>query len=322
MSLILISALVFITSAVFVISCFYFLIEVPAERKRMRMRMDAFDRAVVEPEAAETIMRGTSLSKTPILNRILRKLPILTQTQTSLQQAAVKMTVGTLLTISFAVAFLTFIVTSALDLPLILKIPLCVSAAGIPFAVVAYKRHRRILKFEELFPDAIDLLARAVRVGHPITTGFELIATEMSEPVAGEFRQLFDQQNLGLPLRDALQNLCVRMPLADVKVFVTVLQIQRETGGNLSEILDNVADVVRERFKLYRQIRVLTAEGRMSMGVLMAIPPIAALLFYLTNPEYMMPLFTESLGTKLIAGALIMQTLGCLVIRRIIRIKV
>jgi tight adherence protein B len=144
----------------------------------------------------------------------------------------------------------------------------------------------------------------------------------MSEPVAGEFRMAFDQQSLGLPLRDALFNLSVRMPLPDVKVFITVLQIQRETGGNLSEILDNVAGVIRERFKLYRQISVLTAEGRMSMGVLMAIPPIAGVLFYLTNPEYMMPLVKEPMGLRLIGLAIVMQTLGCIVIRRIIRIKV
>jgi tight adherence protein B len=276
----------------------------------------------LETASEATIMRGRGLSKTPLLNRILRRLPLISQTQSALQQAAMKITVGGLLMISLASALLAFLVTSAIDLPFLLKLPACLGAAAIPFGVVAYKRHRRISKFEELFSDAIDLLARAVRVGHPITTGFELIATEMSEPVAGEFRLVFDQQNLGLPIRDALQNLCLRMPLADVKVFVTVLQIQRETGGNLSEILENVADVIRERFKLYRQVRVLTAEGRMSMGVLMAIPPIAAVLFYLTNPEYMMPLFTEALGTKLIGLALIMQTLGCLVIRRIIRIKV
>ncbi|TDI17787.1 MAG: type II secretion system F family protein, partial [Acidobacteria bacterium] len=190
-------------------------------------------------------------------------------------------------------------------------------AALIPLLVVSVKRNQRFSKFEELFPDALDLLARAVRAGHAFTTGFELIATEMPEPVAEEFRITYDQQNLGLPLREALQNLIERVPGGDVRLFVTALQIQRESGGNLAEILDNLSEVIRARFTLYRHIKTVTAEGRMSLYFLMVLPIATGILMYLTNPDYMTPLFQEPLGHQLLEVAAGLQILGYFVIRKI-----
>src|SRR5262249_27485970 len=141
----------------------------------------------------------------------------------------------------------------------------------------------------EQFPDAIDLLARAVRAGHAFTTAFSLIGEEMADPIAEEFKVTYRQQNLGLPLREAFANLTQRIPLSDVQIFVTALQIQRESGGNLGEILDNLATVIRERFKILREVRVITAEARLSMYALTAMPFVAGILMYLGNPEYMMP---------------------------------
>ena len=134
-------------------------------------------------------------------------------------------------------------------------------------------RTKRFQKFEEKFPEAIDTLARAVRAGHAFTTALEMIANEVAEPVAGEFRQLYEEQKFGLPVRDALLNLADRVPLVDVKFFVTAVMLQRETGGNLAEILDNLSYVIRERFKILRQVRVHTAQGRLTMVLLMALPP-------------------------------------------------
>ncbi len=142
-----------------------------------------------------------------------------------------------------------------------------------PYAYAAHMRTKRFQKFEEKFPEAIDTLARAVRAGHAFTTALEMIANEVSEPVAGEFRQLFEEQKFGLPVRDALLNLADRVPLVDVKFFVTAVMLQRETGGNLAEILDNLSYVIRERFKILRQVRVHTAQGRLTMVLLMALPP-------------------------------------------------
>jgi tight adherence protein B len=201
--------------------------------------------------------------------------------------------------------------------------------------VVAFKRARRFSRFEELFPDGIDLLARAVRAGHAFTTGLELIARELPEPVATEFRITYEQQNFGMPLREALHNLTVRMPLSDVNFFVSALQVQRESGGNLAEILDNLAFVIRERFKILRQVKVFTAQGRMTLYLLTGLGPAAAVLMLLVNPEYIGRFFVEPqpkysiyflgpvpLGTLMIAAALILQFFGYLVIRKIIRIRV
>ena len=145
---------------------------------------------------------------------------------------------------------------------------------------------KRFQKFEELFPEAIDTLARAVRAGHAFTTALELIANEVSEPVASEFRKLFEEQKFGLPVRDALMNLTERVPLVDVKFFVTAVMLQRETGGNLAEILDNLSYVIRERFKIMRQVRVYTAQGTLTMVLLMALPPIIVVIMLIMNPAF------------------------------------
>jgi tight adherence protein B len=183
-------------------------------------------------------------------------------------------------------------------------------------------RRRRFNRFEELFPEAIDLLARAVRSSHAFTTGFEMIGTEMPDPLGEEFRLTYQQQKLGMPLREALQNLIIRMPLPDVRIFVSAIQIQRESGGNLGEILDTLSAVIRERFKLVRQVRTHTAEGRLSMYVLTAIPVVTAAILIVAKPEYMKVMFIDPRGQAALAVAVGLQIVGYFVIGRIIKIKV
>jgi tight adherence protein B len=149
-----------------------------------------------------------------------------------------------------------------------------------------------------------------------------MIANEVGEPVASEFRQLFEEQKFGLPVRDALMNLTERVPLVDVKFFVTAVMLQRETGGNLAEILDNLSYVIRERFKILRQVRVHTAQGRLTMVLLMALPPTIVVVMQLLNPGFIHPLFADPLGHALIVGGIALQTMGYFVIRKIIRIRV
>jgi tight adherence protein B len=192
----------------------------------------------------------------------------------------------------------------------------------IPYAYASHLRSKRFHKFEEKFPEAIDTLARAVRAGHAFTTAVEMIANEVGEPVASEFRQLFEEQKFGLPVRDALMNLTERVPLVDVKFFVTAVMLQRETGGNLAEILDNLSYVIRERFKILRQVRVHTAQGRLTMVLLMALPPTIVVVMQLLNPGFIHPLFADPLGHALIVGGIALQTMGYFVIRKIIRIRV
>jgi len=192
----------------------------------------------------------------------------------------------------------------------------------VPYTYASIRRNKRFEKFEELFPEAIDTLARAVRAGHAFTTALEMITAEVSEPVAGEFRQLFEEQKFGMPVRDALMNLTERMPLVDVKFFVTAVMLQRETGGNLAEILDNLSYVIRERFKIQRQVRVYTAQGRLTMALLMGMPPIIVIVMVLLNPAFIHPLFSDPIGHTLLVAGITLQTIGYFVIRKIIRIQV
>jgi len=173
-----------------------------------------------------------------------------------------------------------------------------------------------------LFPEAIDTLARAVRAGHAFTTALELISNEVAEPVASEFRKLFEEQKFGLPVRDALINLTQRVPLVDVKFFVTAVMLQRETGGNLAEILDNLSYVIRERFKIMRQVRVHTAQGRLTMVLLMSLPPVIVVVMLIMSPSFIRPLFTDPLGHTFVVSGIALQTVGYFWIRRVIRIQV
>jgi tight adherence protein B len=192
----------------------------------------------------------------------------------------------------------------------------------VPYGLVNHRRSKRFEKFEELFPEAIDTLARAVRAGHAFTTALEMIGAEVSEPVAGEFRKLFEEQKFGLPVRDALLNLTERVPLVDVKFFVTAVMLQRETGGNLAEILDNLSYVIRERFKIMRQVRVYTAQGRLTMVLLMGLPPLIVVIMLMMNPGFIHPLFADPIGHTLVVAGITLQTVGYFVIRKVVRIQV
>jgi tight adherence protein B len=187
---------------------------------------------------------------------------------------------------------------------------------------VRWKRSSRLYKFEEYFPEALDLLSRGIRAGHAFSAGMKMVADELGEPVGPEFRKAFDEQNFGLPLKESLNNLCARVPILDVRFFSTAVLIQRETGGNLSEILDNLAAVVRERFKIRRQVRVHTAHGRFTGYVLMALPAFLALALSFINPEHMNLLFEERMGQMMIITSIIMQAVGFFWIRQVIKIEV
>jgi len=191
-----------------------------------------------------------------------------------------------------------------------------------PFMYVKIKRTRRIRKFEETFPEALDLVSRALKAGHAFATGLKMVADEMEDPVGPEFRKTFDEQNFGLPLKDALANLTERMPLLDVRFFSTAVLIQRETGGNLSEILENLAHVVRERFKILRQVRVYTAHGRLTGYVLLALPAFLGVALMFINPEHMQLLFQHPIGHMLLIAAVVMQTVGYFWIKQVIKIEV
>lgn len=268
------------------------------------------------------LLRDEMLSRIPAFDTMLRRSERVTILQKMLTQGEVNVRAGN---------FLVFCVLSALLFGIVFMVagggPLfgwagLVLGFFIPYAYASHRRAKRFQRFEEKFPEAIDTLARAVRAGHAFTTALEMIASEVSEPVAGEFRQLFEEQKFGLPVRDALINLADRIPLVDVKFFVTAVMLQRETGGNLAEILDNLSYVIRERFKILRQVRVHTAQGRLTMVLLMALPSTIVVIMLILNPGFIQPLFTDPVGHALIVGGITLQTVGYFFIRRIIRIQV
>ena len=194
--------------------------------------------------------------------------------------------------------------------------------AFMPITLLRLKRNRRLRAFEEQFPEALDLISRALKAGHAFATGLKMVADELPEPVGPEFRKTFDEQNFGLPLKDALENLTGRIPLLDVRFFATAVLIQRETGGNLSEILENLAHVVRERFKILRQVRVYTAHGRLTGYVLLALPAFLSVALMFINPEHMNLLFRERMGQMMLMATIVMQTFGFLWIKQIVKIEV
>jgi len=201
--------------------------------------------------------------------------------------------------------------------------PMAAAFAGVaPYLWLMHRRTSRRKRFEEQFPEALDLMSRAIRAGHALQTALGMAADELPDPVGPEFKKTFDQQNFGLPLRDALNEMAVRIPLLDVRFFVTAVLIQRDTGGNLAEILDNLAHVVRERFKIRRQVRVHTAHGRFTGYVLLALPAALAIALSFINPEHMQLLFREHMGQMMLMGAIVMQVIGFLWIRQVIKIEV
>jgi tight adherence protein B len=192
----------------------------------------------------------------------------------------------------------------------------------LPFGWLLYRRSSRFKQFEEQFPEALDLLSRAIRAGHAFQTSLGMVADELPPPVGPEFKKTFERQNFGLPLRDAMDELADRVTILDVRFFVTAVAIQRETGGNLAEILDNLAHVVRERFKIRRQVRVHTAHGRFTGYVLLALPAGLGVVLSFIAPDQMDLLFRERMGQIMLVGAMVMQTVGFIWIRQVIKIEV
>ena len=275
-----------------------------------------------EPDAELALLRDEQLSRIPAFDTLLRRSARVSAIQESLLQAGMKFRASNFLLLCLlcgAVAGLAAILWS--KNPAIAWAALLVGAF-LPYSLVSYRRQKRFEKFEELFPEAIDTLARAVRAGHAFTTALEMISNEVAEPLSSEFRKLFEEQKFGMPVRDALMNLTDRIPLVDVKFFVTAVMLQRETGGNLAEILDNLSYVIRERFKIQRQVKVHTAQGRLTMALLMAMPPAVVTILWTFSPEFVRPLFFDPIGHALLVASIALQTIGYFVIRRIIKIQV
>jgi tight adherence protein B len=275
----------------------------------------------VKAARAKIVKETNRLSSVGPLNAVLVRSNVSGPLQGLIQRAGAKVSVGTVVLAMACLFFGAFVLVKWLTRYAWLGLPAGLVAAWIPILVLRFKAYKRITLFEEQFPEAIDLIARALRAGHAFTTGLAMVAEDAPQPVAGEFRTLYDQQNFGMPMPEALKAFAERIPLLDARFFVTAVLTQREAGGNLAEVLDNLGSVIRERFKVKRQIRVLSAHGRITGWVLSAIPPVLAIALLFVTPGHMRLLVDDPLGPPMVLTAIVLQIIGMLIIRKIVNIE-
>ena len=273
-------------------------------------------------DEAVDIRRSELLSTIPWLNRWLQEIHLFPRLRLMLYQADLKWTVGGLILMtlfSLVIASnLVFWRTGEMTFSLLMGL---IAAMG-PFLYVRQKRSMRFDRFEARLPEALDMMVSALRAGHSLISSMGTVASEAGEPVAQEFKKCFDEQNFGAELRTAMMDLVTRVPIDDTRMIVTAILIQKESGGNLAEVLEKAAHIARERFRLKRQIRVHTAQGRMTGWILAVLPVILGLLLYLVNPDHLSLLWKKPIGVKMLYTASIMTITGALIIRKIIRIRV
>jgi tight adherence protein B len=307
-----------------IVALIWMFVGTDANQEVVRRRMESVRKAEQRGNVSLSLklVRDEMLSSVPALHRLLMRWTWSSSLRDFVAQAGMKTKPAKLLLASAVIGLGSYLITKMLYPQFPIALLAAIFATIVPFSVVAFKRHRRLGKFEEHFPEALDLLGRAVRAGHAFTTGLEMIGKESSEPVAGEFRATFEEQNFGLPLRDALLNMTERVPLVDVRFFVTALLIQKETGGNLAEILDGLARVIRDRFRIHREVKTRTAQGRLTAAILISLPPLMMLMLEVINPHYIQILFDDPVGPMVLAVAVTMQLIGSALLWKIIHFEV
>jgi tight adherence protein B len=302
----------------------YWLFIVRAESTEGRTLRKRLKGSVAKAVATPDLLRVEQpLSTVPAVQRLLKKTQVVSgPIKERIAQANLTVSVGVVFLASALLGVMTIAVVYSLLGWFLVALLLGVGAAFLPYFVLSFFASRRRNKFEEQFPEAVELLARALRAGHAFTTGLQMVADEMPEPVGAEFRIVYDRQAFGMPIADALRDMARRVPLLDARFFVTAVLTQRESGGNLAEVLDNLARLMRERFTVKRQVRTLSAHGRMTAAVLGGLAPALAVMMMFIAPQHMMLMFTDPLGQAMIGGALMLQVVGILIMRRIIAIEV
>ena len=238
-----------------------------------------------------------------------------------LAQSGLKMTLGTFILASIFAGAATMVVVSRFVPSAAAMLAAGVAAAFLPYLFVKQTAAKRLAVFEEQFPEAVDLIARALRAGHALPTALQMVGDEIAAPVGSEFRLLFDQQNFGMSLPEALKAFGARIPLLDARFFVTAVLTQREMGGNLSEVLDKLSAVIRDRFKVKRQVRAVSAHGRITGTVLMALPPVVAGVLFIISPTHIRLLVDDPMGVQMVLAGVTLQVIGIIWIRRILRVE-
>lgn len=271
---------------------------------------------------AMSLLKQRNLSDAPLLERLLLTLPRAFLVDRWLQQAGVSMTVGRFMFVSLLSALIALVVAILFRFPFVAAVLFAAAAGAVPMLLVARTRSKRMNKFDEQLPDALDLISRALRAGHAFPSALQMVATEAGDPIATEFQITFEEINYGVSVNDAMLNLATRVPSMDLRYFIISVMLQRETGGNLAELLGNLSELIRERFKLLGRVRVLATEGRLSAYILVTLPFATAAVIYLVNSKFISLLWTDPAGLKLVGGAMLMMVVGALWMWRIVKIRV
>lgn len=320
----IISFLVFVF-ALFLVLGAYLLATHGSDAKRVRLQkrlQDALLHSAQTEDIEVALARNELMSEIPWINRSLVNIQATFQLKRMLDQADLHITPSRLLMFSLMAGMLGALATSVVSylIPIIVLVGLM--TASIPFIHVWWMRKKRFDQFLEHLPDALDLMSRALSAGHAFSEALHMVSMEMPEPIATEFRKTYEEQNLGLSVKMALENLTERIPLLDLKLCVTAVLIQRETGGNLAEILEKVGHTIRERFRILGDLKTLTTSSRMSAWLLCALPIFIAIMVTVMNPDYMSVLWKDQRGHYLIAAAMTMQITGMLIVRKILKIRI
>ncbi len=300
------------------------LVTTPSKKENeLGKRLAGLDRSEVASDVAgPDILRRENYSDLPLVNAILQRVKLAADIDELIKQANSSWTVGRVVFGALAILVVVGVVASTWLHSVLIGVALGLAAANIPYISLRIQRSARLDKFAAILPDAIDLMGRALRAGHAVTAAIEMVARECADPVGMEFRRVFEEQNFGLPLREALLHLAKRVPVADLQFLVTAMLVQKETGGNLAEVLDKAGAVIRERSRLLGQLRIYTAQGRMTGWILGLLPFIVFGLMNILNPGYARIMLDDPMGRKAIWLGLGLMSIGVYLIRKIVDIKV
>src|SRR5262249_14623834 len=312
-------AVVFVAVLAIVLGAYALFVVRPenAEQRQLRKRLRG---EAARRRAGPAIVKDAErLSSVPVVDALLiRATGLVAPIRRLIDQAAARMTVASFLFATGVAALAPVVGSMLLTGYPYAGILIGAALAWVPWLWLNYSRKRRLWKFEEQFPEGIDLISRALRAGHTFQTGLSMVADEMQAPVGTEFRLIYDHQNFGMPMAEALRAFADRTPVLDAKFFVTAVLTQRDAGGNLAEVLDNLSSVIRERFKVKRQVRVISAHGRTTGWILAGLPPTLAGVFSIVSPQHIRTLYEDPLGQKMIVLAICLQAVGSLIVRKIV----
>lgn len=320
---ILVPLIVLFVTSVFIIELFVYAYKTMRNphRKVIQRRLKTLSSSEYANDSHD-ITRKRLLSKVPLLNTILLHTPGVRPLDRLLQQANVQSPLGVFILLAAVLALTGYLACSLLTINRVIPLIIAASLVGIPFLYVIRKKKKRMDKFQKQLPEGLELIARSLRAGHAFTSGMKLAADEFDDPLGPEFTATLDEINFGVSVSDALKNLARRVDCADLRYFVVAVILQRETGGNLAEIIESIGYIIRERFKLRGKIRILSAEGKLSAIILVAIPFFVIIVLRFTSPEYINALLFEPAGRIMGAVALFMMVMGIFVMKKMINIKV